>query len=117
MRRSRESGWPVTIELTPTIADGLMPVRPGDLTFAHVHELADDVVVVSDEEILEASTRLLKQAKLVVEFSGAATAAAVMSGRVKPDRTAIVLSGGNLDAAKALSLMAAQPMATAEAAA
>jgi len=111
MRRSREAGRPVTIELTPTIADGLMPVRPGDLTFEHVREFADDVVVVSDEEILDASVRLLKQGKLVVEFSGAATAAAVMSGRVKADRTAVVLSGGNLDAAKALALMAAQPSA------
>jgi len=115
MRRSREAGRPVTIELTPTIADGLMPVRPGDLTFAHIHELADDVVLVSDDEILDASTRLLKQGKLVVEFSGAATAAAVLAGRVKPDRTAIVLSGGNLDAVRALELMAAPTPAEAAA--
>jgi threonine dehydratase len=106
MRQSRQAGQPVSIELKPTIADGLMPVRPGDLTFEHVHHLADDVVTVSDEEILDATMRLLQRGKLVVEFSGAATAAALMSGRVKSDRAVAVLSGGNLDARKALTMMA-----------
>jgi threonine dehydratase len=110
MHRSREAGHPVTIEFTPTIADGLMPVRPGDITFAHVHALVDDIVLVSDDEILSATQALLQQGKLIVEFSGAATVAAVMAGRVPRQRTAAVLSGGNLDAAKALALMA-EPVA------
>jgi threo-3-hydroxy-L-aspartate ammonia-lyase len=99
MRRSLDAGEPVTIEPPRTIADGLMPVRPGDLTFAHVRAWVDDVVVVDDDAIRRATRLLLTSAKLVVEFSGAATVAALLAG-VAPTRglrTAAVLSGGNLD--------------------
>ena len=106
MARSRAAGAPVTIEPRPTIADGLMPVRPGDLTFHHVARLVDDVVLVSDEAIRDATLRLLSTGKLVVEFSGAATVAALLSGRVEgAGRIAAVLSGGNIDARRALSLL------------
>ncbi len=111
MRQSRAAGRAVTIELQPTIADGLMPVRPGDLTYAHVRELVDDILVVDDAAILEATMRLLREARLVVEFSGAATLAAL--AQVPAGRTAVVLSGGNLDPARALALAAGSPAATA----
>jgi len=106
MRQSRGAGRPVTIQLKPTIADGLMPVRPGDLTFAHAQELLDDIVVVGDDEIRDATRELLRRSKLVVEFSGAATVAALRSGRTPRGRVAAILSGGNLDPVLALSLMA-----------
>jgi threonine dehydratase len=106
MALSVAAGEPVTIEPAKTIADGLMPVRPGDLTFAHCRDLVDDIVLVSDEQILEATRLLLSRAKLMVEFSGAATLAALLSGHVDQDRrTAVVLSGGNLDPVRALALM------------
>jgi threonine dehydratase len=83
-----------------------MPVRPGDLTFAHCRDLVDDIVLVSDDQILDATRLLLARGKLMVEFSGAATLAALISGEVARDRrTAVVLSGGNLDPVRALSLM------------
>lgn len=106
MHRSFAAGHPVTIEARPTIADGLMPVRPGDLTFQHVRDLVDGVVLVSDEAIRDATVRLLTAGKLIVEFSGAATVAALLSGRIAPGRTVAVLSGGNLDARLALELSA-----------
>lgn len=106
MRQSREAGRPVTIQLKPTIADGLMPVRPGDLTFAHAQEFLDDIVVVDDDEIRDATRELLRRSKLVVEFSGAATVAALRSGRTPRGRVAVILSGGNLDPVLAASLMA-----------
>jgi threo-3-hydroxy-L-aspartate ammonia-lyase len=109
MKRSLDAGRPVTIEPARTIADGLMPVRPGDLTFAHASRWVDDVVIVDDEAILDATRRLLISGKLVVEFSGAATAAALLAG-VAPTaglRTAAVLSGGNLEPARAAELLAA----------
>jgi threonine dehydratase len=108
MRQSVAAGMPVTIEPGRTIADGLMPVRPGDLTLAHVREYVDELVVVDDDAILEATRLLLQRARLVVEFSGAATVAAVISGAVdlRGARTALVLSGGNLDATRALELLA-----------
>ncbi len=107
MARSIAAGSPVTIEARPTIADGLAPVRPGDLTFAHVRDLVDDVVLVSDDDIADAARLLLAEGKLVVEYSGAAAVAALLSGKVAGSavRTAAVLSGGNLDPVRAVSLL------------
>lgn len=108
MKRSCEAGQLVTIPPATTIADGLMPVRPGDLTFAHAREWVDDIVTVDDDAILDATRRLLRESRLVVEFSGAATAAALLAGAidVRGARTVAVLSGGNLDALRALELLA-----------
>jgi threonine dehydratase len=110
MSQSLEAGAPVTIVPAPTVADGLMPVRPGDLTFAHARAFADAVVRVSDSAIIEATRRLLADSKLVVEFSGAATVAALMAGAIPvgsghATRVAAVLSGGNIDPVRALNLM------------
>jgi threonine ammonia-lyase medium form len=107
MARSLAAGAPVTIEPRKTIADGLAPVRPGDLTYAHVEALVDEIVLVREEHIVDATSRLMRQGKLVVEFSGAATVAALLSGRWEPRglRTAVVLSGGNIDPSRALELL------------
>jgi threonine dehydratase len=110
MKQSVDAGRPVTIPPARTIADGLMPVRPGDHNFAHVQAFVDDIVRVSDEAIFDATRRLLTASKLVVEFSGAATVAALLSGAVRPaGRTVAVLSGGNLDPARYADLLAAAP--------
>ena len=106
MYQSRRAGHAVTIEARATIADGLMPVRPGDLTFEHAQAYVDEIVRVSDDAIADATRRLLTLSKLVVEFSGAATVAALMSGAFKPTGPVVaVLSGGNLDPAKAAELL------------
>lgn len=99
MSASLEAGEPTTLDAVDTIADGLAPVRPGDLTFRHVRELVDDVVRVDDEEIREAAAYLLNRRKLVVEYSGAAAVAALRSGVADAEgrRVAAVLSGGNAD--------------------
>jgi threonine dehydratase len=107
MKRSIEAGAPVTIEPARTVADGLMPVRPGDLTYAHARQFVDEIVLVDDDAIIDATRRLLLHGKLVVEFSGAATVAALVSGAIdtRGARTAAVLSGGNLDPVRALELL------------
>jgi threonine dehydratase len=107
MKRSIEAGAPVTIEPARTVADGLMPVRPGDLTYAHARRFVDEIVLVDDDAIIDATRRLLLHGKLVVEFSGAATVAALVSGAIdtRGARTAAVLSGGNLDPVRALELL------------
>ena len=97
MRAALDAGQVVTLPGTKTIADGLMPTRVGDLTYRHVRELADDVVTVSDDMIREAARFMLLRRKLVVEFSGAATVGAMLSGVVPAGRTAVILSGGNID--------------------
>jgi len=100
MKASREAGHPVTMERTASIADGLMPVRPGDLTFAHVQAFVDDLVTVEDAAIAEAVVWLFHHAKLVVEPSGAAAVAAVLRvgtfAGAHEGMTVAVLSGGNI---------------------
>ncbi len=107
MRQSLDAGAPTTIESKPTVADGLMPVRPGDLTVAHCHALVDHVVLVDEDSIVHATRDLLLRSKILVEFSGAAAAAALLAGRYRPQGpTAVVLSGGNLDPGKISALLA-----------
>ncbi len=99
MRAALDAGRPVTLSGIDTIADGLAPVRTGDLTFVHARELLDDVLLVDDADIRDAASLLLLRSKLTVEYSGAATVAALraagstLAGR----RVVAVLSGGNLD--------------------
>lgn len=102
MKASLAAGHPVTLEKTSSIADGLMPVRPGDLTFTHVKEFVDEVVTVEDSAIARAALWLFHEAKQVVEPSGAATVAAVLwpnEGSLLADRSThvvAILSGGNV---------------------
>lgn len=99
MKASLEAGHPVTLGRTSSIADGLLPVRPGDLTFAHVQAFVDEIVTVDDQAIAQAVLWLFRHAKLVVEPSGAATVAAVLAAGPAAARNGVVvaiLSGGNI---------------------
>jgi threonine dehydratase len=101
MSTSLAQGAPVTLTSTGSIADGLLPVRPGDLTFHHVREWADEVITVDDRQIAEATIWLHDRARLVAEPSGAATIAAIRSGAIhevveRGGGIAAVLSGGNV---------------------
>ena len=100
MRRSLDAGRAATLADTRTIADGLAPPMAGELNYRYVAEFVEDVVLVSDEEILSAMRLLLTRAKIVAEPSGAAAVAALMWGRVpvSPGEAAVALvSGGNAD--------------------
>lgn len=99
MRAAWDAGEPVVLDSIDTIADGLAPVRTGDLAFQHARSLVDDIITVEDDAIREAARFLVLRQKLMVEFSGAATAAAVLSGRVdvKGRRVILMVSGGNMD--------------------
>ena len=101
MRAALDAGGPVQLESIDSIADGLLPVRTGDHTYRHIRDLADDVLLVDDDGIVEAALLLATERKLLVEFSGAASVAAILSGRVDvTDRKIVaVLSGGNVDPA------------------
>lgn len=82
-----------------TIADGIAVKRPGALTLTLLRELLDGVETVSEDEIAEAMAFLSEHAKLVTEGAGAASVAAVLSGRLSPvsGTTVAVVSGGNVD--------------------
>ncbi len=105
MRRSLDADRIITLERIDSIADGLVPVRPGDLTFAHTRELVDDVVLVEDDAIRAAAGRLLIRGKLLVEYSGAATVAALLSGLETRGPVAAVISGGNIDPSRIPELL------------
>jgi threonine dehydratase len=107
MAASRAAGHVVTLERTASIADGLLPLRPGDLTFAHVQAFVDDLVSVDDAAIGDAVRWIFEQTQMVVEPSGAASVAAALAtlGAVSPveqnfssaqDGIVAVISGGNI---------------------
>lgn len=82
-----------------TIADGIAVKKPSPLMYeSFISRLVDDIVLVSDEEIAEAIVFCLERAKSVVEGSGAAGLAAVLSGKVQlGKKNCILLCGGNID--------------------
>ena len=100
MTKSLEAGKPVTLPSSKSIADGLMNLRPGDMTFAHIQKFVDEVVTVSEDDIASTVAWLFKNARLVVEPSGAVTTAAVRLGlgHIDPAKGAVVavVSGGNV---------------------
>lgn len=98
-RQSLIKGERVAIPPPPTIADGLRVQIPGKLTFPIVQQLAEDVLTVSDEEIIATLRFFLFRMKILVETSGATAAAAVMFRKLPADlkRVGVVLSGGNID--------------------
>jgi threonine dehydratase len=97
MKASIDAGCAVTLERSHSIADGLMPVRPGDLTFAHVRRFIDRIVTVEDEQIIEAVLWLFSRAQIVAEPSGAAAVAAALAGAAGVNGPVVaIVSGGNM---------------------
>jgi threonine dehydratase len=96
------------IAVPDTIADGARTQAPGDFTLPLVLEYVNDIVTVSDAEIVAAMRFLWERMKVVVEPTGALAAAAVMAGRVevRDRRVGIVLSGGNVDLKAVATLFA-----------
>ncbi|GGM20662.1 threonine ammonia-lyase [Micromonospora yangpuensis] len=89
-----------------TAADGLR-TNLSELTFAHLTERLDRVVTVSEEEIMAATVRLVREARLVVEPSGAVALAARLfhAAELPPGRTVAVVTGGNIDPARLAALL------------
>ena len=96
MSASRAAGQPVTLARTMSIADGLLTLRPGEITFEHVQAFVDDVVTVDDEAIAEGVRWLFESVKLVAEPSGAATVAAVRRSKQPATGVVAIISGGNV---------------------
>lgn len=101
MSESLRVGAPTALEHVASVADGLLVRQPGALPFAHVQAFVDDIVLVEEDEILDAMRLLAARTKLVVEPSGAVALAAGLAGRVPRPRgdatnVAFVVSGGNV---------------------
>jgi threonine dehydratase len=86
---------------TRTMADGLRVEQLGRLPFMHLRRFMDEIVTVTEEQLLDAIRQLATGARLVAEPSGAAAMAAHLSGAAPQpdgdDRRVVVISGGNLD--------------------
>jgi threonine dehydratase len=98
LTRARAAGHPVKLEHSGGLADGLLAVEIGSVTFAHHERFLDDVVLVDDTALRGAMRLLLDRMKLVVEPSGAITVAALLEKIVVPQGpTVAILSGGNIE--------------------
>lgn len=99
MRAALDAGHLVTLPGVGTIADGIQTKTAGSYTYEIVRSLVDEVMTVDDEEIIHAVLLLMERCKLLVEGAGAASVAALLSGRLTLDgqRTVALLSGGNID--------------------
>jgi len=100
--QSFRRGERVEIPVPQTIADGLQTPAPGKLTFPIVQKMVEDILLVSDAELVATMRFILERMKVLVEPSGAAAAAAVQHGKFdfSGKRVGVILSGGNVDLGK-----------------
>ncbi|WP_156410299.1 threo-3-hydroxy-L-aspartate ammonia-lyase [Bosea sp. Root381] len=100
-QQSLRSGKIVRIGVPKTIADGAQTAFLGDLTFPIIQALVDDIVTVSDAELIDTMRFFAERMKLVVEPTGCLAAAAALTGKVPVEgkRVGVIISGGNVDLA------------------
>ncbi len=114
-KRSFDAGTRVEVKQNPTIADGLRVTAPGKLTFPIVQDKVADILLVSDDEMVETLTFLLERMKVLAEPSGAAAAAAVRYKKADflGKKVGVVISGGNVDLSKLSDYIASRKAAAA----
>ena len=106
--RSLAAGRIVTIDVGPTLADGLSGnLDPDTVTFDIVRRLVGRIALVSEGELKDTIGGLVREERLITEGAGAVAAAAILSGSVdtRSRRTAVILSGGNIDPDKLKTLI------------
>jgi threonine dehydratase len=108
MTESLRRSEPARLDRLDTIADGLAAPFVGRLNYLHARALVDEMVLVTDEEIIAAIPVLMERCKVMPEPAGAATTAALLSGKVRltpGSPTVVVVSGGNIDRARLKQLL------------
>lgn len=118
LRKGARVAWPAS-DTARTRADALRAEQVGELTFPHIREFVDDIVTVTEDEILRAIRRLAVEARLVAEPGGAVAVAAFLSRSAAelglgrgldaegPAPVVAVLSGGNIDPALLAAVLTA----------
>ncbi|HEV2072829.1 MAG TPA: threo-3-hydroxy-L-aspartate ammonia-lyase [Thermomicrobiales bacterium] len=106
-QRSFRSGEIIHIETPKTIADGAQTLHLGNYTFPVIQQMVDDIVTVSDAELVEAMSFFASRMKLIVEPTGSLAAAAVLQKKIdtRGKRIGVLLSGGNVDLARFADLV------------
>lgn len=97
MKASLEAGKVVTLPNVNTIADGTAVKTPGGNVFPYIKENLDDIITVSDDELIVAFLDMVENHKMIVENSGLLTVAALKHMDVKGKKIVSILSGGNMD--------------------
>lgn len=97
MKDSMDNNGIVHLATVRTIADGVAVKKPGNLTFEIIQNYVDEIVTVSDFDIMESFLLLLEKHKLIAEASGALSFAGLKKIQEKGKKVACVLSGGNID--------------------
>jgi threo-3-hydroxy-L-aspartate ammonia-lyase len=105
-KQSFAAGEIIAIDVPRTIADGLQTHAPGELTWEVASRLVDEIVTVTDLQMVEAMRFAFERLKLVIEPSGAVGIAAVLNGLVSGDRIGVIVSGGNVGVARFVELIA-----------
>ncbi len=102
VQQSKCAGKIIKIDTPKTIADGAQTQFVGNLTFPVIQALVDDIVTVSDAQLIEAMRFAASRMKMVIEPTGALAMAAAMQGAVniKGQRVGVIISGGNIDIAQ-----------------
>ncbi|MBN4664511.1 threo-3-hydroxy-L-aspartate ammonia-lyase [Pandoraea nosoerga] len=110
-QQSLRTGRIVHIETPRTIADGAQTQHLGEYTFPVIRSLVDDILTVTDDELVRTMQFFASRMKIVLEPTGCLAAAAVLQGQldVRGKRVGIVLSGGNVDMARFARLTLGEP--------
>jgi threonine dehydratase len=110
-QQSKRLGQIVRIQTPRTLADGAQTQALGQLTFPVIQALVDDIVTVTDDQLIEAMRFAAARMKMVVEPTGALAMAAAMQGvvDVRGKRVGVVISGGNVDIAQLARYLAPVP--------
>ena len=105
-QQSFAAGARVEIDVPRTIADGLQTHVPGELTWEVGSRLVDEIVTVTDAQIVDAMRFAFERLKLVIEPSGAVGIAALQTGAISGGRVGVIISGGNIAADRFAALLA-----------
>ena len=97
MAASFSRGQVSTLPSVETVADGCAVKTPGDLTFAFCRKYLDDIITVSEMEIMSALLSLIEKHKLIAEGAGVLSLAALQKLHTKDKKIAVLISGGNID--------------------
>lgn len=97
MKLSFDKGELTYAEKVDTIADGAAVKKPGDITFEIIKKYVDEIVTVSDEELMDAVYILLEKHKIVAEATGVMSLAALKKLDFKDKKIVSLISGGNID--------------------
>ncbi|MFC2469111.1 MAG: threonine ammonia-lyase [Negativicutes bacterium] len=97
MEAAFKAGKVVTLPAVDTVADGCAVKTAGDLTYAFCRKYLDEIITVSELEIMSALLSLIEKHKLIAEGAGVLSLAALSKRKLRGKKAAAIISGGNID--------------------